>query len=174
MRTPVTDTQLSDRRRTAKRHIITTSLAGSQRAHWRTVRCNGVGQSSTLADLAATGARSSTHFKGDRWSVGLSSSAAGGRDAITAGSLTSSLMSDCRMRSAWGPRRLRAVGFRAYMTRHEPRLLGTRGPFNRDHFFPCFFLLVGTCGALLKPSSPVHHRFISYVSAKAWRSRENV
>ena len=25
------------------------------------------------------------------------------------------------------------------MTRHEPRLLGTRGPFNRDHFFLAFF-----------------------------------
>ena len=79
-------------------------------------------------------------FQRGSLSVDLSSSAAGSRHAITAGSLTSSLMSDCRMRSAWGPRRLRAVGFRAYMTRHEPRLLGTRGPFNRDHFFPCFFL----------------------------------
>ena len=126
MRTPVTDTQLSDRRRTAKRHIITTSLAGSQRAHWRTVRCNGVGQSSTLADLAATGARSSTHFKGARCSVVLSSSAAGGRDAITAGSPTSSLMSDCRMRSESGPRRPRAIGLRAYMTRHAARQLGLR------------------------------------------------
>ena len=142
MRNPVTDTQLSDRRRTAKRHIITTSLAGSQRAHWRTVRCNGVGQSSTLADLAATGARSSTHFKGARCSVGLSSSAAGGRDAITAGSPTSSLMPDCRMRSAWGPRRLRAVGFRAYMTRHTARLLGLARSADRSsreqtcRFFP--------------------------------------
>ena len=132
---PVTDTQ-SDRRRTAKRHLFTTSLAGSQHKGTDTLaevtlspltasRSVHHPDVTDLARAPATlGPRSSAHSRGARCSVGLSSSAAGGRDASTAGSLTSSLMSDCRMRSAWGPRRLQAVGFRAYMTRHAAPLLG--------------------------------------------------
>ena len=83
-------------------------------------------------------------------SVDLSSSAAGSRHAITAGSLTSSLMSDCRMRSAWGPRRRRAVGFRAYMTRHAARLLGLARSADRSsreqtcRFFPVWRQVPGT------------------------------
>ena len=92
----------------------------------------GDGRSSTLAGLAATGARASAHSRAARALVSASSSLAGGRDAITTGSLTSILMSDCRVRSVWGPRRPRAINFHAYVTRHAARPLGAGAQADRS------------------------------------------